>query len=72
MNQNGVGSGQSSDRGELDGFLQQRNLPRVVDVVLDDAMEEDVVRHARAERTAARIVGWFVESGLRQYLHGLD
>ena len=43
----------------------------MIDVVLDDAVEEDVVRHTRAERTAARIVGGFVEPGLRQYLHGL-
>ena len=57
---------------DLTRLLQQRDLACVVDVVLHDAVQEDVVRHAGAQRSAARVVGGLVELGLRERLDGSD
>ena len=43
---------------QLESLLQNRNLAGVVDVVLDDTVEEDVVRHAGPERARCECRWW--------------
>ena len=48
------------------GLRQERDLSGVIHVVLDDAVEENVVGDAGAKRTIAGIVGRLVEGGFGQ------
>ena len=42
-------------------LLQDCDLSRMIDIVLDDAVEQDVVGDAGAERALARVVGGLVQ-----------
>src|SRR5215213_5051031 len=46
---------------DSEDLLQHGDLPRVIGVVLDDAVQQLIVGHPGAERPGPRVVGWFQE-----------